>query len=268
MSLEEQALYRNLLDAIWLFDGHPIPDEPKALVSASGGDAEAWARGGAKVLRWMRKVDGGWVNDTASEVMKETKTLSKARSKAGKKGAAQRWQVDSKLDGKPITSDEASAITNDNTNTDTKLSPPSPSPSPDLSLVPEKSDRAHGRRWEPVIGRNPHIDHSACDVTLSRCVPSVMHRKFSDSLAPKYGGDRDATKAALQQWYPTVWATLPADFVMGDALKFWQAQFDAAFASPVVAPSKIRDRAAEDRAQAEAVLEIVRQSDRLVSGAR
>ena len=69
MNLEEQGLYRNLLDAMWLFDGRPIPDDLKALVTASGGDAKAWKRSGPKVLQWMRRVEGGWVNDTALEIM-------------------------------------------------------------------------------------------------------------------------------------------------------------------------------------------------------
>lgn len=88
------------------------------------------------------------------------------------------------------------------------------------------------RLHTPIIGRNPHLQHAACDETLSRCVPDVIHRKFADALAPKHGGDREAAKAELQGWYPSVWATLPAAFVMGEAFRFWQARFDAAFASP------------------------------------
>lgn len=88
------------------------------------------------------------------------------------------------------------------------------------------------RSQTPIIGRNPHLQHAACDETLSRCVPDVIHRKFADALAPKHGGDREAAKAELQGWYPSVWATLPATFVMGEAFRFWQARFDAAFASP------------------------------------
>lgn len=138
MNLEEQAMYRNLLDAVWLFDGRPIPDDPKTLITASGGDAEAWDRSGVKVLRWMRRVEGGWVNDTASEVMKETKALSRSRSKAGKKGATARWRRGSNGNGKSDDNEIASDIATTAANSDTKASHPSPSPSPS----PDVSNRS------------------------------------------------------------------------------------------------------------------------------
>lgn len=84
-----------------------------------------------------------------------------------------------------------------------------------------------------TAGMNPkdHLKHSACDETFSRCVPTAVHAKLCDLLAPKHGGDRQAAGLALKDWYPTVWATLPADFVMGEAFRFWQGRFDATFAS-------------------------------------
>lgn len=88
----------------------------------------------------------------------------------------------------------------------------------------------------PIIGRNTHLDHAACDDLFSYCVPSAVHRKFADLLAPKHAGDREEAKAALQAWYPTVWATIPVGTVMGDAFRFWQIHFDTAFATP--APKK------------------------------
>lgn len=70
MTAEEQGLYRNLCDEIWLREDHAIPDDPRILSRVSG-DPEAWARCGAKVLRWMRKVEGGWTNDVALEVIEQ-----------------------------------------------------------------------------------------------------------------------------------------------------------------------------------------------------
>jgi hypothetical protein len=61
-------------------------------------------------------------------------------------------------------------------------------------------------------------------------VPSKVHAKLSGLLAPRYGHDREQAKAALLAWYPQVWKRLPATFVMPDAFRFWQAQFDADFA--------------------------------------
>jgi len=84
-----------------------------------------------------------------------------------------------------------------------------------------------------AVGMLPkdHLKHAACDETFSHCVPIAVHAKLSDLLAPKHGGDRQAASAALKDWYRTVWASLPADFVMGEAFRFWQGRFDAAFAT-------------------------------------
>lgn len=72
MTAEEQGLYRNLCDEVWLRPDHVIPDDPHVLARVSG-DHRAWKRSGAKVLRWMTKVDGGWTNETAVEVLKESR---------------------------------------------------------------------------------------------------------------------------------------------------------------------------------------------------
>ncbi len=68
MTAEEQGLYRNLCDELWLREDHLIPDDPRILSRVSG-DPEAWARCGNKVLKWMQLVDGGWTNKTALEVI-------------------------------------------------------------------------------------------------------------------------------------------------------------------------------------------------------
>jgi uncharacterized protein YdaU (DUF1376 family) len=129
MNAEQQGLYRNLLDSLWLFESHEIPDEPRALLMASGGDQEAWARSGATVLKWMRKTDTGWTHDTALEVIERYKDIRESRSEAGKIGNQKRWGGDRK----PI----ASAIANDIADGIAKGSPPSPSPSPSPSPLPE-----------------------------------------------------------------------------------------------------------------------------------
>jgi hypothetical protein len=83
-----------------------------------------------------------------------------------------------------------------------------------------------------------HLKHALCDDTYSRCVPEAVHHKLVTNLSPRYGGDRESAKAALLAWYPTVWARLPDVFVMPDAFKFWQQQFDQHFASRDEAPRR------------------------------
>lgn len=76
-----------------------------------------------------------------------------------------------------------------------------------------------------------HLHHAVCDDTFARCVPAAVENKLASLLAPRYRGDLPAARADLRRWYPTVWHSLAADFVMGDAFKFWQGRFDATFAS-------------------------------------
>lgn len=76
MTAEEQGLYRNLCDEVVLRADGIIPDDPRILAKASG-DHEAWARSGKSVLKSMKKVSGGWTNETAMAVRKESERRSK-----------------------------------------------------------------------------------------------------------------------------------------------------------------------------------------------
>jgi hypothetical protein len=79
MTAEEQGLYMNLCHEVFLRDGAPIPDDERQLAKASG-DHEAWGRCGKKVLRWMYRVEGGWTNKTALEILQESKRRSAKQS--------------------------------------------------------------------------------------------------------------------------------------------------------------------------------------------
>jgi 5-methylcytosine-specific restriction endonuclease McrA len=100
---------------------------------------------------------------------------------------------------------------------------------------PAHRSGASGRSDGVFAGSLPkdHLRHAACDETLARCVPQAVHDKLANKLAPKHSGDRNAAGAELKAWYPSVWNTLDPDFVMPDAFKFWEGQFDATFASPL-----------------------------------
>lgn len=89
MTAEEQGLYRNLCDEIWIREGRFIPDDPVVLSRASG-DPIAWGRCGKKVLRWMKRVDGGWTNDTALEVIAESERKAKNQRAYRQRGGNKR----------------------------------------------------------------------------------------------------------------------------------------------------------------------------------
>lgn len=83
MTAEEQGLYRNLCDEVVLREDGIIPDDARILAKASG-DHEAWARSGKSVLKSMTRVPGGWTNETALAVRKESERRSKDQSEKGK----------------------------------------------------------------------------------------------------------------------------------------------------------------------------------------
>lgn len=71
MSAEEQGVYRNLLDELWLRDG-VIPDDERILAKI-GGDHEAWPRVRVKVLARFTKTAAGLTNRTHDEVAGQSK---------------------------------------------------------------------------------------------------------------------------------------------------------------------------------------------------
>ena len=80
MTAEEQGLYRNLLDEVWKRESHHIPDDQATLAKISG-DPEAWKRSGERVMRWMRKDPEGWTNDTALEVIQQSKDRAEKQAR-------------------------------------------------------------------------------------------------------------------------------------------------------------------------------------------
>jgi len=90
MTLEEQGAYRNLLDEAQLRGG-PLPNDDRILAKACG-DALAWSRVRTVVMARFVLKDDGWHNETLDHVLASSRTLSDARSKAGRIGAAARWQ--------------------------------------------------------------------------------------------------------------------------------------------------------------------------------
>jgi uncharacterized protein YdaU (DUF1376 family) len=162
MNAEEQGLYRNLLDACWLFPKAIIPDDERTLMMASGGEPEAWARSRKKVLKWMQKVPGGWTNETAKKVIKDYLGLRYARAQAGRKGGL-------KTQAKLQANHQAKA--------QAKTNPPSPSPSPSLvSIGVRMPDSLTERGGNPPP--NPFIPAGGRPSLESECLNLV--RRMSE----------------------------------------------------------------------------------------
>lgn len=121
MTAEEQGLYRNLLDEVWLREDCIIPDDPRILARVSG-DPEAWARCGEKVLAWMKPVPGGYTHQTALEVI----------GQSVRRAANQKRYRDKHNNAPDNAGDNGS---------NNKPDSPSPSPSPSMSQVGRKNGK-------------------------------------------------------------------------------------------------------------------------------
>lgn len=75
MTLEEQGAYRNLLDAAAL-QGGVLPNDDRVIANASG-DARAWKRLKATVMKRFTLTADGWRNETLDEVLAESQRRSK-----------------------------------------------------------------------------------------------------------------------------------------------------------------------------------------------
>lgn len=100
MTAEEQGLYRNLCDEVVLREDGIIPDDPRILAKASG-DHEAWARSGKSVLKSMKRVAGGWTNETALKVKTESERRSKKQREYRNSGNASGNDVGNEIGNEP-----------------------------------------------------------------------------------------------------------------------------------------------------------------------
>lgn len=218
-----------------LTDGF-IPEEALALLGVAKG-SDALASKLVEVGLFCR-VDGGYqvhdyldLNASRDEAVATKQKRHEDKAKAGRAGAAARWQKDGSLPSVPDSTDVAQR------NGET-MAPSHPIPSPAQEPpVPSRPACAlpEGRGNGVMAGMLPrdHVRHAACSPNFAWCVPEAVHAKFRGALLARFG-DGMAAVAALQGWYAEVWASLPADTVIGDAFKFWQPLFDAKWAAAPV----------------------------------
>jgi uncharacterized protein YdaU (DUF1376 family) len=159
MTAEEQGLYRNLLDEVWHRSDGIIPDDSWILGRVSG-DPDAWKRSGAKVLTWMQRVEGGWTNETALEVQRQS-----LRRSENQRNYRQRLKLQL-VHRRTADNGADNAAGNGRYN-----NPDSPSPSPSLkdlgnqqdlvtvrqSGIPNRTRAQHARVARPTKPADPHV---------------------------------------------------------------------------------------------------------------
>lgn len=128
MTAEQQGVYRNLLDELWLRDG-AIPNDERILAKI-GGDAEAWPRVRVAVLARFEITEQGLRHSTHDEVALGSSKFHKSQSDKGKAGAEARWS-------KARSEKENGPAINPAIGWANGLPSPSPSPSPYQTPITE-----------------------------------------------------------------------------------------------------------------------------------
>ncbi len=258
MTFAVRGMYLEMLLEQW--EKLTLPDSPAACAHLLGGTLEEWEIAWTQLRQnFVARGHGRIVNRRLERVRTDARAYREHMGRNAQHGGIKRAASASRSKNGTYL---PAAIQPPPAGAPAAYQPPPASASATASASDLQSARESRSRFGgSIIGRNPHLDHAACDDTNSRCVPAAVHHKLADGLAPKHGGDREAAKAALLAWYPTVWATLAPDAVIGEAFKFWQKRFDATFAN-VEAP--VSKRLTEDpAAMAAGVREILKQQGAL-----
>lgn len=227
MTFAQRGMYLEMLLEQW--ENLTLPDSAREVAELLGGTVEEWEVAWPALRRKFDLVAEGRIQNARLEVVrKEQRRYKRAATKGGKARAAAALRSGGRFVASDTPAQAPAAAPAIPPATQPAISQPQTSTA---TATPTATAEREIPRGAPIIGRNPHLGHAACGPRLLWCVPSAVHAKFAEALAPRYGGDRDTAKQALQDWYPTVWKTLPADFIMPEAFRFWQPRFDAAFAS-------------------------------------
>lgn len=198
LTTEEHGAYLLLLMACWS-NGGKLPDDEKRLQQITRLRPKKWTLFDSIFRRYFAlKNDGFWHNKRIDRDLKLIENIKEARSKAGSKGAANRWQNGSQVDDKPIA----------------RARGPEPEPEPDKDLSKkELSETPTGEDDEKCLKGDSEEGRSA----PLRAVPALKAKKkeflrqkllrFADArLAPR---DRQTAISGLcgadpehsEQWW-------------------------------------------------------------------
>lgn len=110
MTAQEQGLYRNLIDEVYLREDGVIPE---ASLAKASGDPIAWGLSKARVLNWMQKVPGGYTNATAMELKRFSETKAESGKRGGLASGAKREakrEADTQVDAKQKANPDTDAV--------------------------------------------------------------------------------------------------------------------------------------------------------------
>lgn len=114
LSTEQHGAYLLLLMAAWR-NGGSLTSDNSVLQTITRLDAKKWQLSSQIIAKFFYVTNEEWIHNRVRKELTKAKTNSEKRAESGKKGAAKRWQNDSKV--------MANAIANES-----QIDGPSPSP--------------------------------------------------------------------------------------------------------------------------------------------
>src|SRR3990167_3554449 len=76
----DRGMYRDLLDEIWLRPDRVIPDDDEILGRIVGSETQ-WRDRRLVILSKFRRIEGGWTNDTALEVIAQAERRAEKQAR-------------------------------------------------------------------------------------------------------------------------------------------------------------------------------------------
>lgn len=225
MTFTERGIFLEMLIEQWLRGD--LPDDPQQVSDAIAssnlqvGEIEAAWPAVRRQFVAVERTPGRIQNASLERVRRERRAWLRKQVLSGAKGGNAAARNRKKDKGESLQQPSSDPIPKNRTELE----------GTELERTGERSART--RPAVALDGSLPreHLNHVFCDQGFSVCVPAQVHAKLIGPLSRKFDGDRQKAHDDLTAWYPTVAQALPPEFVMGDAFKFWQGQFDLAFAS-------------------------------------
>ena len=188
---EQKGMYRDLLDEVWLREDGVIPDDDRVL-GLIVGDPDRWKVLRETILSRFRRVEGGWTNDTALEVIGQAKRR-RQNQMAYRARVREQSLSDNGSDNGP---DNAPHNEPDN-----KPDSPSPSPSnvlpslrsgdvvPPVVSVPASVPSTTDSPLVAVVAPDPNAawTRAACDAWIARFGGTAPGARIGRALKPLVG---------------------------------------------------------------------------------
>lgn len=213
LTTEQHGAYLLILLDYW--KNGPPPNDDKVLASLARMTPAAWRKAKPALIGYFEERDGQLIQKRVEAERGKTADITEERSKAGKAGAAKRWQNHQQKNGKPI----ANAIS--------------------LPLAKRQQNDAPSQSQgsnEPIASSNEDVsvEPTPPPLTKAEVIDAWQERMVPQGFPPirKMTGQRERMLNArlrdstLEEWSQAMSALERSAFCRGENDRGWRADFD------------------------------------------